>query len=94
MKFPHVSNECMLATVQKTMDDFVPETFALQTMFGMAENQQFLSLGLNKISADLMQGQDENVQNLMVMAFWVAAGLTCKAINAQMEVDELDEQWS
>ena len=107
MSVPQVSGECMISTMEQAMRQR-PDIFATETMLNFNAEQAELSAGLHRISNDFFQAPDENsklaacfnpyenskLAELLLTAFWCAAGITYKAINAQIEAKELEEQWA
>ena len=95
MSVPQVSGECMISTMEQAMRQR-PDIFATETMLNFNAEQAELSAGLHRISNDFFQATDENskLTELLLTAFWCAAGITYKAINAQIEAKELEEQWA
>ena len=99
MSIPQISGECILSVLgQATRQK--PESFACDTMLNLNAEQAEFSAGLhvvaNKLTKATIDEQqiDSLVEQLLLTAFWCGAGLTYKAINAQIEAKELEEQWA
>ena len=96
MSVPQVSGECMISTMEQAMRQR-PDIFATETMLNFNAEQAELSAGLHRISNDFIQAKqikNEYIEQLVLTAFWCAAGITYKAINAQIEAKDLEEQWA
>jgi hypothetical protein len=104
MTLPKITHECLTAILEKaTQQD--PQAFALETMVEMLADQPVLMEGISTVigpfitvlSENEAEGQqlDESLRaELIIMAQFCIIGITIKAINAQIEADEMNEVWA
>ena len=93
MSVPQVSGECMISTMEQARRQR-PDIFATEHMINLNAEQSELSAGLIRISNEFIQAKlPPEIEQLVLTAFWCAAGITYKAINAQIEAKELEELW-
>jgi len=104
MTLPKVTHECLTAILEKaTQQD--PQAFALETMVEMLAEQPILMEGISTVitpfitvlSENEVEGQelDESLRaEIIIMAQFCIIGITLKAINAQIESNEMNEVWA
>ena len=104
MTLPKVTHECLTAILEKaTQKD--PQAFALETMVEMLAEQPILMEGISTVitpfitvlSENEVEGQelDESLRaEIIIMALFCIIGITLKAINAQIESNEMNEVWA
>ncbi|GEM_PF-4870480 len=104
MTLPQVTHECLTAILEKaTQKD--PQAFALETMVEMLAEQPILMEGISTVitpfitvlSENEVEGQelDESLRaEIIIMAQFCIIGITLKAINAQIESNEMNEVWA
>ena len=107
MSVPQVSGDCMISTMEQARRQR-PDIFATEHMINLNAEQSELSAGLIRISNEFIQAKlspeieqfqppsrwSPEIEQLVLTAFWCAAGITYKAINAQIEAKDLEEQWA
>ena len=102
MTLPRISIEVLDATTAKVLQNHDnPALFATETMKGLMHDQPELFAVLSgMMDASIKGGNDvemvsaEFAQEMMLRSCYVGVGLALKAINAQLETDELNEAWS
>jgi len=101
MTLPKISIEVLDATTAKVlMKHDRPEEFAVETMMGLMQDQPELFAVLNAMMESFVKGGDDMetvpaqfAQEMMLRSCYVGVGLALKAINAQLETDEMNEAW-
>ena len=101
MTLPRISIEVIDATSEKVLQNHSkPELFAVETMLGLMEEQPALFSVLNAFMSNAIAGGEDVdavpaafCQEMMLQSCFVGVGLALKAMNAQVEADELNEAW-
>ena len=102
MTLPRISVEVLDATAAKVLQNHDnPELFATETMTGLMHDQPELFGVLSAMMDNAIKGGDEMdmvpaqfAQEMMMRSCYVGVGLALKAINAQLETDELNGAWA
>jgi hypothetical protein len=104
MTLPTVTHECLMAILEKaTQKD--PQKFAAETMVEMLRDQPVLMEGIGTVISPFIKVMEENEvegceldeslrAELIIMAQFCVIGITIKAINAQVEANEMNEVWA
>jgi hypothetical protein len=104
MTLPIVTHECLTAVLEKATQQ-EPQKFALKTMMEMLKDQPVLMEGIGTVigpfinvlcenEVDGMELDESLRAELIIMAQFCIIGITLKAINAQIEADEMNEVWA
>jgi hypothetical protein len=101
MTLPKISIDVVDATTAKVLQNHTkPELFAMETMMDLMAEQPALFSVLNSFMQQALAGGDEVdevpasfAQEMMLQSCFVGVGLALKAMNAQVEADELNEAW-
>ena len=101
MTLPRISVEVLDATAAKVLQNHdKPEKFAIETMMSLMQDQPELFAVLNSMMESFVKGGDDMetvpaqfAQEMMLRSCYVGVGLALKAINAQIETDEMNEDW-
>ena len=104
MTLPTVTHECLMAILEKATQQ-EPQKFAAETMVEMMKNQPVLMEGIGTVISPFIKVMEENEvegheldgslrAELIIMAQFCVIGITVKAINAQIEADEMNEVWA
>ena len=102
MTLPRISVEVLDATAAKVLQNYdKPELFADETMRGLMLDQPELFAVLSGMMDSFTKGGEdvemvsaEFAQEMMLRSCYVGVGLALKAINAQLETDEMNEAWA
>ena len=102
MTLPRITAEVLDATAAKVLQNYdKPELFAAETMHGLMRDQPELFAVLVGMMDSAIEGSDgvEMVpaafaKEMMMRSCYVGVGLALKAINAQLETDDMNEAWA
>ena len=102
MTLPRISIEVLDATTAKVLQNHDnPALFATETMKGLMHDQPELFAVLSGMMDAAIAGGDDVemvpaafAKEMMLRSCYVGVGLALKAINAQLETDELNEAWA
>ena len=102
MTLPRISVEVLDATAAKVLQNHDnPALFATETMKGLMHDQPELFAVLSGMMDSTIEGGNDVemvsakfAQEMILRSCYVGVGLALKAINAQLETDELNEAWS
>ena len=104
MTLPTVTHECLMAILEKATQQ-EPQKFAAETMIEMIKDQPVLMEGIGTVISPFIDALSENEveghpldeslrSELIIMAQFCVIGITLKAINAQIESNEMNEVWA
>jgi hypothetical protein len=102
MTLPRISVEVLDATAAKVLQNHDnPELFATETMTGLMHDQPELFAVLSAMMDNAIKGGEDVemvsakfAQEMILRSCYVGVGLALKAINAQLETDEMNEAWA
>tara|TARA_R110002020_G_scaffold286505_1_gene502076 strand:+ start:153 stop:473 length:321 start_codon:yes stop_codon:yes gene_type:complete len=98
---PRVTDDCIVATVESA-SRVDPTRYAVEEMDRIAEEQPSLQIALVSVIEMFMKGLGEDgeemisinmAKELALVSTFCSLGITMAAIKAQIEGDELTEQW-
>ena len=101
MTIPRITEECVMATVDKAIQTH-PEIFAATTMLEMKKDQPALCAALTSLLKPFLDPSTpaadempvELAQEMILMASFCLVGVAVKSIKAQIEANEMNEAWS
>ena len=100
MTFPKISLEVIEATAAVAQRKDINE-FALSAIMDLMQSQPELTNLISGMCANMIAGGDdvesvpaEFAQNSILVAAYASYGLAMKAVKAQIEADELNEEWA
>ena len=100
MKFPKISDTCLLATLTKATQQPQGE-FAAEFMMDLTNEQPETMAGIVALLEPFLKPQPDIetvelvvAQEVILQATFSILGIVLKSINAQQEADEMDEAWS
>ena len=104
MTLPTVTQECLMAILEKATQK-EPQKFAAETMVEMLRDQPALMEAIGTVSSPFIEALSENEvegheldeslrAELMIMSQFCIIGIVLKAINAQVEANEMNEVWA
>ena len=103
MKLPKVTDTCLTAILEKATQQ-PPDLFAQETMLELMSSQPALMEGVTAALQPFLEIIGENEfrgdeldaemrQEMMVMGLFCILGIAIKALNAQVEAEEMNEVW-
>lgn len=93
MTLPLITKDCIAATISKAIQDD-PCSFAAETMLQLLDEQPNLVAGTTSLLVPFMQAGGSETQETILMAVWCILGVSIKAIKAQVEAEEMNENWA
>jgi len=104
MKLPKVTDACLTAILEKAIQQ-PPDLFAQEIMLELMSSQPTLMEGVTSAMQPFLEIIAENEfngneldaemrQEMMVMGQFCILGIVIKALNAQVEAEEMNEVWS
>ena len=104
MKLPKVTDECLTAILEKAVQK-QPDVFAQEIMLELMASQPHLIEGITSVMQPFLEIIGENEfhgneldgdmrQEVMIMGHFCILGIAIKALNAQVEAEEMNEVWS